>query len=85
MKTSLSYSELSLNMHMIDKVYFRFLMLNNMTEWNNTLPSNLSAIKWIVHIKMKILSSFNHPQVVPNLYEFLSSAEHTGTYLEECQ
>ncbi len=24
---------------------------------------------------MKILSSFTHPQVVPNLYEFLSSAE----------
>ncbi len=25
---------------------------------------------------MKILSSFTHPQVVPNLYLFLSSAEH---------
>jgi len=25
---------------------------------------------------MKILSSFTHPQVVLNLYEFLSSAEH---------
>jgi len=23
----------------------------------------------IVHLKMKILSSFTHPQVVPNLYE----------------
>jgi len=25
---------------------------------------------------MKILSSFTHPQIVPNLCEFLSSAEH---------
>ncbi len=29
-----------------------------------------------------ILSSFTHPQVVPNLYEFLCS-EHKGRYLEE--
>ncbi len=33
---------------------------------------------------MKILSSFTHPQVVPNLYEFLCSAEHKGIYSEEC-
>jgi len=33
--------------------------------------------------KMKMLSSFNHPQVVANLFEFLSSAEHKGRYLEE--
>jgi len=26
---------------------------------------------------LKILSSFTHPQVVPNLYEFISSVEHT--------
>jgi len=32
---------------------------------------------------MKILSSFIHPQVVANLYEFLSSAEHKGRYFEE--
>jgi len=31
---------------------------------------------------MKILSSFTHPQVVANLYEFLS-AEHKGRYFEE--
>jgi len=29
-----------------------------------------------VHPKMKILTSFTHPHVVPNLYEFLSSVEH---------
>ncbi len=33
---------------------------------------------------MKILSSFTHPQVVPNLYECLWSAEHKGRYSEEC-
>ncbi len=33
---------------------------------------------------MKILSSFTHPLVVPNLYECLCSAEHKGRYSEEC-
>ncbi len=33
---------------------------------------------------MKILSSFTHPQVVPNLYECLCSAELKGRYSEEC-
>ncbi len=42
-----------------------------------------SGLKGIVHPKMKILSSFTHPQVVPNLYEFLCSAEHKGRYFEE--
>ncbi len=32
---------------------------------------------------MKILS-FTHPQVVPNLYECVCSAEHKGRYSEEC-
>ncbi len=30
------------------------------------------------------MSSFTHPQVVPNLYECLCSAEHEGRYSEEC-
>ena len=34
-----------------------------------------SIIKGIIHPKMKIQSSFTHPEVVPNLYEFLSSHE----------
>jgi len=41
------------------------------------------SLKGILHPKMKILSSFTHPQVVSNLYEFLSSAEHKGRYFEE--
>jgi len=32
---------------------------------------------------MKILSSFTHPHVVPNLYEFLYSVKHK-IYFEEC-
>ncbi len=43
------------------------------------------CIKGIVHPKMKILSSFTHPQVVPGLYECLCSAEHKGRYSEECK
>jgi len=38
----------------------------------------------LVHPKMKILSVFTHPQVVPNLYVFICSVEHKGRYLEEC-
>jgi len=34
------------------------------------------SLKGILHPKIKILSSFTHPQVVSNLYEFLSSVEH---------
>ncbi len=42
------------------------------------------TVKGIVHPKIKILSSFTHPQVVPNLYQCLCSAEHKGRYSEEC-
>jgi len=44
----------------------------------------IQVLKGIVLPKMKILSSFTHPQVVPNLYVFICSAEHRGRYLEEC-
>ncbi len=45
-------------------------------EFSNCLMSltkimNYPRLKGIVHPKMKILSSFTHPQVVPNLYECL--------------
>ncbi len=39
-------------------------------------------LKGTVHLKMKILSSFTHPQVDPNLYECVCS-EHKGRYSEE--
>ncbi len=32
--------------------------------------------KGIIRPKMKVLSSFTHPQAVPNLYEFRFSAEY---------
>ncbi len=40
--------------------------------------------KGIVHPQMKILSSFTHPEVVPNLYECLCFAENKVRYSEEC-
>ncbi len=55
--------------------------------WSQSLIDSLCLVcivKGIVHPKMKILSSFTHPQVVPNLYECLCSAEHKGRYSEEC-
>jgi len=41
----------------------------------------MSEMKGLVHLKMKILSVFTHPHVVPNLYVFICSAEHKGRYL----
>ncbi len=40
------------------------------------------CLKGIVHPKM--YNSVIYPQVVPNLYERLCSAEHRGRYSEEC-
>ncbi len=60
---------------------------NKNTENNKLYTThglNLDKLKGIVHPKMKIVSSFPHPQVVPNLYECLCSAEHKGRYSEEC-
>ncbi len=42
-----------------------------------------NSLKGIVHPNRKILLSFTHPQVVPNLYDFLCSAEHKARYSEE--
>jgi len=39
--------------------------------------------KGLVHPKMKILSVFTHPHVVPNLCVFICSAEHKGRYMEK--
>ncbi len=57
-------------------------------SYQRAVPCN-ALVWWIrlkgtVHPKMKILSSFTHPQLVPNLYECLCSAEHKGRYSEEC-
>ncbi len=55
-----------------------------MSDVNDCCACNSAHVKGIVHPKMKILSSCTHPQVVPNLYECLCSAEHKGRYSEEC-
>jgi len=49
--------------------------------WNN--PIMKTAVKGLVHPKMKILSVFTRPHVVPNLYAFICSATHKGRYLED--
>jgi len=62
-----------------------------MDKTKNTVSEFIMIdFKGIVHPKMKILSLFTHPQVVPNLYVFICSAEHKGRrigstwkYLEE--
>jgi len=42
-----------------------------------------SRFKGVFHFKMKILSSFTHPQVVSNLYEYFFC--WTQRYFEECR
>ncbi len=46
----------------------------------NNLFSCYLFVKAIVHPKMKIISSFTHPQVFSNLYECLCSAEHNTDF-----
>jgi len=53
----------------------------NVTTKNPYLKKYFKGI--LLQPKMKILSSFTQPQVVANLYEFLSSADHKGRYFEE--
>ncbi len=52
-------------------------LLSRTTRRSHITP----VLKGTVH--PKILSSFTHPQVVPNLYECVCSAEHKGRYFEE--
>ncbi len=58
-------------------------LLNFNTEKAPVLGVN-NPFKGILHPKCTILSSFTHPNVVTNLCEFLSSAEHKRRYFEEC-
>ncbi len=46
--------------------------------------TNTDNIKGIVYQRMKILASSTYPQIVPNLYEFISSAEHKRRYFKKC-
>jgi len=61
----------------------RFPIINRTSKVLLT-PFFTNPFKWIVHPKMKILSSFTHLHVVPNQSEFLSSVEHKRRYFEEC-
>ncbi len=66
--------------------YYAMKAMNSKNSFNVSTHSKcqFTHLKGIVHPKMRILSSFTHPQVVPNLYECLCSAEHKGRYSEEC-
>ncbi len=46
------------------------------------LPKSFQ-LKGIVHPKI-LFQNVVHPHVIPNLYEFLSYAEHKRRYFEEC-
>jgi len=50
--------------------------VKNQKHHPDDCTKNEQIVKGIVIPKMKILSSFTHPQVVPNLYELLFSVEH---------
>lgn len=47
-------------------------------------PFGTFILKGIVHSKIKVLLSFIHPDVVPNVDEFLFSVELKGRYFDEC-
>jgi len=47
-----------------------------------SISHTAGLFKWIINPKIKMFSSFTHPQVVPNLYEFLSLTEHKRRYFE---
>ncbi len=70
---------------MVSKTFLRHPALSPSSNTpDSTHPLISRDFKGIVHPKMKILSSFTPPQLVPNLYECLCSAEHKGRYSEEC-
>ncbi len=50
--------------------------------WDKRGPGEYACFKGTVHPKMKFLSSFTHPQVVPNLYKFISSAKYKRRYFD---
>ncbi len=58
-------------------------VINKKTYFKVSIIQSNYLVKGIFYQKMKILSSFTHPQVVPNLYEFLCSAKHNRRYFEE--
>ncbi len=69
--------------------YFEVLLIclgfaGSNTKFLACICRNVQSVNGTLHPKMKILSPFTHPPLVPNQYEFLSSAEHKSRYFEEC-
>ncbi len=63
--------------------YLKYYPVLLYTTYLGCVSQKHRTLKGIVHPKMKILSSFTHPQVIPNLYECVCS-EHKGRHSEEC-
>ncbi len=61
---------------MVHSVVARLLSIKEKLQW---------LLKGIVHPKMNFLWLFIHPQVVPNLYEFLLPDKHKRRYFKECE
>ncbi len=47
---------------------------------NLLLHQSSFVFEWIVLLEMKILSSFIHPPVIPNLHDLLSSSEKKSRF-----
>ncbi len=85
---SYCYKLLNTNFLFIKRLYKSNITHDCAVGWNIRLwlryYSEYQDIKRIVHPRINILSSFTHPQVVPNLCECLCSTEHKGRCSEEC-
>ncbi len=65
--------------------YFNRFCIKAFATVNEYLQKLCRIMKRTVYPKFKILSSVTHPQVVPNLYEFISSSVDTKRRnFEEC-
>jgi len=61
----------------------RIKSLENIMLCDNIMVTLYNKVSKVNSFKVKSLTSFTHPQVFSNLYEFLSSAEHKRRYFEE--
>ncbi len=68
--------------------FFTYFLISHVIQLGQLFIGLSSAalskqFKGTVHPKWKMLSSFSHPQAVPDLYEFISSTEHKIRHLEK--
>ncbi len=56
--------------------------MSSLHHANLGVCNTYNVFKEIIHGEMKVASSFTHPCVVPNLYDFSSSVEHKEDILK---